>query len=39
MYDALKRVGAAVYLEAPGATGSVERRVMGRFWEVDQDGA
>ena len=37
MQDALKRVGAAVYLEAPGATGDVERRVTGGSWEVDQD--
>ena len=33
----MKRVGTAVYLEAPEATGDVERRVVGGSWEVDQD--
>ena len=36
MSDALKRVDAAVCLEAPRATGGVERRIIGGFWEVDQ---
>ena len=36
MYDALKRVGSAVCLEAPGATEGVERRIICGFWEVDQ---
>ena len=35
----MKRVSAAVCLEAPRATGGVERRIIGGFWEVDQDGA
>ena len=35
----MKRVGAAVCLEAPGATGGVERRIIGEFWEVDQGRA
>ena len=26
-------------LEAPGATGGVERRIIGGFWEVDQGRA
>ena len=39
MYDALKRVGAAVCLKAPRATGGLEHRVIGGFWEVDQDRA
>ena len=29
----------AVCLEAPGATGGVERRIIGGFWEVDQSRA
>ena len=33
------RVGAAVCLEAPGAAGGVERRIIGGFWEVDQGRA
>ena len=32
----MKRVSAAVCLEAPRATGGVERRIIGGFWEVDQ---
>ena len=36
MEDALKRVSAAVCLEAPRATGGVERRIIGGFEEVDQ---
>ena len=35
----MKRVGAAVCLEAPGATGGVEHRIIGGFWEVDQGRA
>ena len=31
MQDALKRVDAAVCLEAPRATGGVERRITGRI--------
>ena len=37
MEDALKRVSAAVCLEAPRAT--VERRIIGGFGEVDQGRA
>ena len=37
MEDALERVSAAVCLEAPRATGGVERRIIGGFGEVDQD--
>ena len=36
MEDALERVSAAVCLEAPRATGGVERRVIGGFGEIDQ---
>ena len=36
MEDALERVSAAVCLEAPRATGGVERRIIGGFGEVDQ---
>ena len=36
MEDALKRVSAAVCLEAPRATGGVERRIIGGFGEFDQ---
>ena len=36
MEDALERVSAAVCLEAPRATGGVERRIIGRFGEIDQ---
>ena len=36
MEDALERVSAAVCLEAPRATGDVERRIIGGFGEVDQ---
>ena len=39
MFDALKRVGAAVCLEAPRATRGVERRITGGFWEFDQGRA
>ena len=39
MEDALKRVSAAVCLEAPRATGGVERRIIGGFGEVDQGRA
>ena len=39
MEDALKRVSAAVCLEAPRATGGVERRIIGGFWEVDEGRA
>ena len=35
----MKWVGAAVCLEAPGATGGVERRIIDGFWEVDQGRA
>ena len=35
----MKRVGAAMCLEAPGATEGVERRIIGGFWEVDQGRA
>ena len=35
----MKGVAAAVCFEAPGATGGVERGVIGRCWEIDQDGA
>ena len=35
----MKRVDAAVCLEAPRATGSVERRIISGFWEVDQGRA
>ena len=35
----MKRVDAAVYLEAPRATGGVERRIIGGFWEADQGRA
>ena len=37
--DALKRVGAPMSLEAPGATRGVERRIISRFCEFDQGGA
>ena len=36
MEDALERVSAAVYSEAPRATGGVERRIIGGFGEIDQ---
>ena len=36
MEDALERVSAAVCLEAPRATGGVERRIIGGFGEIDQ---
>ena len=36
MEDALERVRAAVCLEAPKATGGVERRIIGGFGDVDQ---
>ena len=39
MEDALERVSAAVWLEAPRATGGVERRIIGGFGEVDQGRA
>ena len=39
MEDALERVSAAECLEAPRATGGVERRIIGGFGEVDQDRA
>ena len=39
MEDALKRFSAAVCLEAPRATGGVERRIIGGFEEVDQGRA
>ena len=39
MEDALERVSAAVCLEAPRATGGVERRTIGRFEKVDQGRA
>ena len=39
MEDTLERVSAAVCLDAPRATGGVERRIIGRFGEVDQDRA
>ena len=39
MEDALERVSAAVCLEAPRATGGVERRIIGGFGEVDQGRA
>ena len=35
----MKQVGTAVRLEAPGATGGVERRIIGGFWGVDQGRA
>ena len=35
----MKRVSTAVCLEAPRTTRGVEHRVIGGFWEVDQDGA
>ena len=35
----MKRVSGAVCLEAPTATGGVERRIIGGFWEVDQGRA
>ena len=35
----MQRVDAAVCLEAPRATGGVERRIIGGFWEVDQGRA
>ena len=38
--NALERVGAAVCLEAAAVpTRGVERRVVGRFWELDQGKA
>ena len=37
--DALERVSAAVCLEAPRATGGVERCIIDAFWEVDQGRA
>ena len=39
MEDALERVSAAVCLEAPRATGGVERRIIGGFGEIDQGRA
>ena len=39
MEDALERVSAAVCLEAPRATGSVERRIIDGVGEVDQSRA
>ena len=36
MEDALEQVSAAVCLEAPRATGGVERRIIGGFGEFDQ---
>ena len=39
MEDALERVSATVCLEAPRATGGVERRIIGGFGEVDQGRA
>ena len=39
MFDAVKRVGAAVCLEAPRAIRGVERRITGGFWEFDQGRA
>ena len=39
MEDVLERVSAAVCLEAPRATGGVERRIIGGFGEVDQGRA
>ena len=39
MEDALERVSAAVCLEAPRATGGVERRIIGGFGEVEQGRA
>ena len=39
MEDALERISAAVCLEAPRATGGVERRIIGGFGEVDQGRA
>ena len=36
MEDALERVSAAVCVETPRATGSVVRRIIGGFGEVDQ---
>ena len=39
MEDALERVSAAVCLEAPRATGGVERRIIGGFGEVNQGRA
>ena len=39
MEDALDRVSAAVCLEAPRATGGVERRIIGGTWKVDQGRA
>ena len=39
MKDALERVSAAVCLEAPRATGGVERRTIGGIWKVDQGRA
>ena len=35
----MKRVGAAICLEAPKATGAMERRIIGGFGEVDQGRA
>ena len=35
MEDALERVSAAVCLEAPRATGGMERHIIGGFGEVD----
>ena len=39
MEDALERVSEAVCLEAPRATGGVERRIIGEFGEINQDRA
>ena len=39
MYDASKRVGVAGCLGAPGAPEGVERYILDRFLEVDEDGA
>ena len=36
MEDASERVSAVVFLEAPRATGGVERRIIGGFGEVHQ---
>ena len=35
----MKRVDAAVCSDAPRATGGVERRIIGGFWEVDEGRA
>ena len=39
MENALERVSTAVCLEAPRATGGVERRIIGGFGEIDQGRA